>query len=82
VLKAASKELLALYWDTGRLIIERSQGDRWGKSVVKNLARDLQAEFPGTGGFSAGNLWRMRLFYETTLATKTRTIGARKWLVS
>ena len=24
------------------------------------VAADLQAEFPGVGGFSASNLWRMR----------------------
>jgi len=31
--------------------------------VVENLARDLQAEFPGRNGFSARNLWYMRDFY-------------------
>lgn len=79
-LKAVNKELIALYWDIGRLIVDQSQGDSWGKSVVKNLARDLQAEFPGVSGFSAGNLWRMRLFYETyvgneKLAPMVREIG-------
>src|SRR5205823_9870372 len=51
-----------------------------GKSVVENLARDLQAEFPGIHGFSPANLWRMRLFYETyarsaKLAPLVREIG-------
>ena len=36
----------------------------WGRAVVENLARDLRAEFPGVGGFSAANLWRIRQFYE------------------
>ena len=35
----------------------------WGKSVVLNLARDLQAEFPGHHGFSAQNLWLMLQFF-------------------
>ena len=39
------------------------QGDTWGRSVVDQLAHDLQVEFPGVGGFSARNLWRMREFY-------------------
>ncbi len=64
-LKAVNKELIALYWDIGRLIIQRLDEARWGKSVVKNLAKDLQTEFPGISGFSAPNLWRMKLFYET-----------------
>lgn len=33
--------------------------------MVENLAKDLRAEFPGTSGFSAQNLWRMKQFYET-----------------
>jgi len=45
--------------------MERQKGETWGKSVVKRLADDLQTEFPGIMGFSASNLWRMRIFYET-----------------
>jgi predicted nuclease of restriction endonuclease-like (RecB) superfamily len=64
-LKAVNKELISLYWDIGRLIVERQEGETWGKSVVGQLAKNLQAEFPGIGGFSDANLWRMRLFYDT-----------------
>jgi predicted nuclease of restriction endonuclease-like (RecB) superfamily len=64
-LKAVNQELIALYWDIGKLIVTRQQGETWGKSVVKNLSQDLQAEFTGIHGFSAANLWRMKLFYET-----------------
>ncbi len=79
-LKAVNKELIALYWDIGRMIVTRQQGTSWGKSVVEQLAKDLQAEFPGISGFSAANLWRMRLFYETyanneKLAPMVREIG-------
>ncbi|MDX2241611.1 MAG: PDDEXK nuclease domain-containing protein [Leptolyngbyaceae cyanobacterium bins.302] len=63
-LKAVNKELIALYWDIGHLIVTRIEAEGWGKSVVQNLARDLQLEFPGMSGFSAANLWRMRSFYE------------------
>lgn len=64
-LRAVNKELISLYWDIGRIILERQKGETWGKSIVKKLAHDLQAEFPGITGFSASNLWRMRIFYET-----------------
>ncbi|NMG09439.1 PDDEXK nuclease domain-containing protein [Brasilonema sp. UFV-L1] len=79
-LKAVNKELIALYWDIGRLIVSRQQGESWGKSVVKNLSQDLQVEFPGIQGFSTANLWRMKLFYETyvnneKLAPMVREIG-------
>lgn len=79
-LRAVNKELVGLYWDIGRLIVARQQSEAWGKAVVEQLAADLQAEFPGTGGFSASNLWRMKGFFETydkeaKLAPLVREIG-------
>jgi predicted nuclease of restriction endonuclease-like (RecB) superfamily len=79
-LKAVNKQLIELYWDIGKTIVTRQQGTTWGKSVVEQLAKDLQAEFPGISGFSAANLWRMRLFYESyaeneKLAPLVREIG-------
>jgi predicted nuclease of restriction endonuclease-like (RecB) superfamily len=62
-LKAVNTELIALYWDIGRMIVERQQGESWGKAVVENLAHDLQEEFPGIKGYSARNLLYMRNFY-------------------
>lgn len=60
---AANRVLTELYWQIGRDIVERQKVHGWGKSVVERLARDLQAEFPGLGGFSPRNVWRMRAFY-------------------
>ncbi len=60
---AVNRELIALYWDIGRLIVERQQREVWGRRVIEQLARDIQAVFPGLGGFSPSNLWRMRLLY-------------------
>jgi len=62
-LRAANKELLSLYWDIGESIHRKQESLGWGKSVVENLARDLQSEFPGQNGFSARNLWNMRNVY-------------------
>jgi len=62
-LRSANRELVQLYWDLGRLIAERQEKEKWGKSVIKKLARDLQITFPGVRGFSDQNLWRMRRFY-------------------
>ncbi len=61
-LKVVNTELVGLYWDIGRMIVERQDAEGWGKAVVENLAADLRAEFPGVGGFSASNLWRMKGF--------------------
>jgi len=62
-LRAVNRELFFLYTDIGKSIVEKQDLLGWGKSIVENLARDLQKEFPGMQGFSARNLWLMRSFY-------------------
>ena len=62
-LKAVNTELVALYWDLGRIIVERQDQAGWGKSVVERLSQDLRREFPGVAGFSVQNLWYMRQFH-------------------
>ena len=66
-LRAVNRELVSLYWDIGHAIHQKQEELGWGKAVVENLARDLQAEFPGRNGFSARNLWNMRDFYRSYL---------------
>ena len=85
-LRAVNLELLSLYWDIGRLIDQRQRGETWGRAVVENLAADLRAEFPGIGGFSAANLWRIKQFHEAyskdeKLAPLVREISWTKNLV-
>lgn len=62
-LKAVNKELIKLYWEIGESIINKQNRHGWGKSIVENLAEELQKEFPGVKGFSVQNLWYMRQFY-------------------
>lgn len=62
-LKSVNKELIKLYWEIGQAIVDKQGRHGWGKSVVENLAGDLQKEFPGVKGFSVQNLWYMRQFY-------------------
>ncbi|MCK5373420.1 MAG: DUF1016 family protein [Candidatus Aenigmarchaeota archaeon] len=62
-LKSVNKELISLYWDIGKMITKRQEGKTWGKSIVEQLSKDLQTEFPGMKGFSERNIWRMREFY-------------------
>lgn len=64
-LKTVNRELVGLYWDIGRMIVERQAVDSWGKSIVQQLVGDLQKEFPGIAGFSQRNVFYMREFYLT-----------------
>ena len=62
-LKAVNKELINLYLEIGKNIVEKQEKFGWGKSVVKNLSDELRKEFVGMKGFSERNLWNMRTFY-------------------
>lgn len=61
---SVNRELILLYWEIGRLILERQEKEGWGAKVIERLARDLKAEFPDMKGFSPRNLKYMRAFAE------------------
>ena len=56
-------ELILLYWDIGRGIVEKQKILGWGESVVEMVAADLQRAFPSMSGFSPRNVWDMKRFY-------------------
>ena len=62
-LKVVNKEQIQLNWDIGKMIVEKQELHSWGKSIVEQLSKDLQKEFPGIKGYSMQNLWYMRKFY-------------------
>jgi predicted nuclease of restriction endonuclease-like (RecB) superfamily len=62
-MKAVNTQLVWLYWEIGKSIVEKQAQQGWGKSIVENLAKDLQAEFPKMRGLSARNLWLVTDFY-------------------
>jgi predicted nuclease of restriction endonuclease-like (RecB) superfamily len=61
---AVNRELIILYWQIGRGILERQHSGGWGAKVIERLAADLHREFPGMTGFSRTNLLYMRAFAE------------------
>ena len=69
-LKAVNKEMINLYWEIGRRITEQQKSLGWGRSVVENLSKDIQKEFPGIKGFGARNIWDMARFYAEYQSTE------------
>lgn len=63
-MKAVNKQAIQLNWDIGKMIVEKQEQLGWGKSVVEQLSKDLQREFPDQRGWSSRNLWLMKQFYE------------------
>jgi predicted nuclease of restriction endonuclease-like (RecB) superfamily len=61
---AVNRELVLLYWQIGRGILERQGMEGWGAKVIERLAQDLRGAFPDMKGFSPRNLKYMRAFAE------------------
>jgi len=90
--RAVNRDLILLYWDIGRGIVEKQQVLGWGESVVKMVAADLQQAFPATTGFSPRNLRSAKQFYLSysdpeiwlqavaKLPRGTKAVNAEIWL--
>jgi predicted nuclease of restriction endonuclease-like (RecB) superfamily len=61
---AVNRELVLLYWQIGRDILDRQRRESWGAKVIDRLAADLKRAFPEMKGFSPRNLKYMRAFAE------------------
>ncbi len=59
---AVNRELVLLYWQIGRDILDRQTRESWGAKVIDRLAADLKSAFPDMKGFSPRNLKYMRRF--------------------
>ena len=60
----ANAEALKLYFFVGGYISKKTRNAKWGSGAIDALSRQLQVELPGLRGFSAGNMKKMRLFFE------------------
>ena len=66
-IKAAIKvntELRRLYWRMGADICEKQKSASWGDGWLKELSRELMAEFPDMKGLSYRNLKYIRQWYQ------------------
>lgn len=61
---SVNQELVLLYWQIGRDILQRQQQQGWGAKVIDRLSADLRQAFPEMKGFSPRNLKYMRTFAE------------------
>lgn len=61
---AVNQELILLYWQLGKDILQRQDQEGWGSKVIDRLSADLRREFPAVKGFSPRNLKYMRAFAE------------------
>jgi predicted nuclease of restriction endonuclease-like (RecB) superfamily len=60
---AVHQALILLYFDMGKMIVERQANTNWGDALIQQVAKDLKTEFPDVAGFSRSNLYAMKQFY-------------------
>ena len=58
-----NSELLSLYWQMGKDIVEKQAQAKWGDGFLQTLSADLSKMFPTMKGFSYRNLKSMRQWY-------------------
>ena len=53
---SANAEMILMYWDIGRMILERQKREGWGAAVIPRLCRDIRNDLPEEKGFSERNI--------------------------
>jgi predicted nuclease of restriction endonuclease-like (RecB) superfamily len=62
-IRSVNSELISLYYNLGKQIIEKQKQTDWGEDLIGQLEVDLRRAFPASTGFSRRNLNYMRKFY-------------------
>lgn len=66
VYKAVNTEMINLYWNIGKMIVDKQSGNKrakYGDLLIESISKKLTDTFGK--GFSIQNLRRMRQFYVT-----------------
>lgn len=77
----ANKSMILMYWNIGKLILDRQKKEGWGTKVIDRMSCDLKDAFPDMSGFSPRNLKYMRKFAESWQDIKIvqRTVAQIPW---
>jgi len=59
---SVNKEMLILYWQIGKAIVEKQEKEGWGAKITRKLSEDLGKAFPNMKGFSYTNVNYMLKF--------------------
>ena len=60
---AVNSQLILLYWELGKMIVEKQESNQRGAKLIGQIATDLKKDLPDVLGFSRTNLYNMRQFY-------------------
>jgi len=75
-------QLMQLYWELAKEIVEKQNDSSWGDSILEQLAIDLKLNFPDIKGFSRRNLYAIRqwyLFYSSSSEFVPQAVAQIPW---
>ena len=79
---SVNTQLIELYWDLAKDIVNKQQEANWGDNVLEQLSTDLKSSFPDINGFSRRNLYAIRqwyLFYSTVSEFVPQAVAQIPW---
>lgn len=79
---SVNSQLMELYWDLAKDIVNKQQEAKWGDAVLEQLAIDLKLSFPNINGFSRRNLYAIRqwfLFYNNQSQIVPQAVAQIPW---
>ncbi len=79
---SVNKELILLYWELGKMIVEKQENSNWGDKVIPKLSNDLRMEFPDFKGLARTNMFNIRkfyLFYRDSNPIVQQLVGQLPW---
>ena len=59
---SANSEMISMYWDIGKMLVEKQKLEGWGAAVIPKLSTDIHNELPEFKGFSERNIGYMVRF--------------------
>ena len=59
---SVNSEMILMYYDIGRIILEKQNVEGWGAGVIPKLSKDISNELPELKGFSERNIGYMIRF--------------------
>lgn len=59
---SANSEMISMYLDIGKMLLEKQKVEGWGAAVIPNLSKDIHNELPDIKGFSERNIGYMIRF--------------------
>jgi len=79
---SVNTQLMELYWELAKEIVEKQKEASWGDAILTQLATDLKLSFPDIRGFSRRNLYAIRqwhLFYSPVSEFVPQAVAQIPW---